>query len=87
MTPASDPAQRPSCGRGERVARNQIDMTPEQKASRGRPAAHNGGLTADGVIHIKLPQVIKSDFVRRAQREGKTLSAWMVEAGLERLSK
>lgn len=59
--------------------------TPKQ--TRGRPAAHNGGLTADGVIHIKLPQVIKSDFVRRAQREGKTLSAWMVEAALERLAK
>lgn len=69
------------------MARHQIDMPPESKALRGRPAAHNGGLTADGVIHIKLPQVIKNDLVRRAQREGKTLSAWMIEAALERLAK
>lgn len=53
----------------------------------GRPAHHNEGLAADAVIHIKLPKATKTDFVRRAQREGKTLSAWIVQAALDRLQK
>jgi hypothetical protein len=57
------------------------------KKGPGRPADHNAGMTADSVIHIKVPKGIKNDCVRRAQREGKTLSAWMVEAALERLAK
>lgn len=61
--------------------------TNTPRRPRGRPASHNNGQSADAVIHLKLPQVMKSDFVRCAQREGKTLSAWMVQAALDRLKK